>query len=143
MATTQKVGRSREELLAAAAALTAAMHEVDDDAVAAKLALRAQQFESESWDAPPISAAGEITEERLLTAVTVLFGTGWASALSNAGMPSQIATSFGMRAAARLREDPLHREELLNAARHALAGRCSCGGPHPGHADHRPGEEQR
>lgn len=127
-------GRSREELLAAAAALLAVMHEVDDGAAAAVLAKRAKQFEDESMDAAPISAAGQVTDERLAVAAGNIFATGAASALFNAGAPGPLAEAFARKIAARVLEDPATRLSLIQMARHAVEGRCSCGRP-DGHDD--------
>lgn len=120
------VGRSREELLAAAAALTAVMHEVDDDALASKLALRAQQFESESWDAPPISAAGELTDDRVLDVVQFGIYAGVARFLVTSTVtPEALALAAADSLRSRMVADPALRLELLEGARHLLGSGCT------------------
>lgn len=135
---TQAPGRSREELLAGAAHLRVLADSGDLDCSDSENALRrvARDLEQQSADAPPITATGELTDDRLLQVLEFAFGTGWASALGNAGIPQQVALTLGHQARRRLHVDPLIREELLTAARALIVGRCSCGASHPGHADH-------
>lgn len=132
MATAARVGRSREELNAAAAALTAAMHDVDDAGSAAVLAERARQFEDEAMDAPPISAVGEVTDDQLLGVLGSGIAAGvtflLASAHSPAGpVPEEISTGVSMSIRDRAMGNTLLRHELLEGARNILADRCVCG----------------
>ena len=144
MAARPRVGRSREELLAAAAALTAAAEDLpdEDEATAVVLLERVRALEEESLDAPPISAAGEVTDDRALMLVWFLWPTAVASFLAHAGVPQHVARGVAGSSVRQALRDPLARQELLEGMRHALAGNCSCGEPvgHP-HEDHTPGGE--
>lgn len=131
------VGRSREELLAAAAALTGAVHDVEDLETAAVLTERAKQFEEESLDAPPISALGEVTDDRIVNAIGFVWGTAATTSLVRVGLPGPVAEGIARQTGAQVLEDPLIRDELVTAVRAALQGRCACGkaaghsGEHP------------
>ena len=139
MTSTQAPGRSREELLAAAAALTTAMHEVDDPGDAAALAERARQFEDEAMDAAPISAAGQVTDDQLLDIIGMAVATGVTVLLassSGAQVPEAVSAAVSLRIRDQAMGNTLLRHELLEGARRVLAGGCICGG------DHGPGEGQ-
>lgn len=135
MATSQATGRSREELNAAAAALTGAMHEVDCSDAAAFLARRAKQFEVEAMDAPPASQVAA-TDDALVLIIGFVGATAAATVLARAGVPPRLAEEHAKRVWGRALADPLHREELLQGSRHVLAGRCSCGEGDIGHDPH-------
>lgn len=142
MTTTPKVGRSREELLAASAALTAAVAEVDDGDAAELLARRSDEFGSEAWDAPPISAAGEVTDDMLLEIFRVGVIAGVVGFLSGgrSNVPDDLVEHLAASNWARMSDNPMVRQELLDGGRNLLAGRCACGEPE-GHS-HGGGDEQ-
>lgn len=117
-------GRSREELLAAAAALTGAVHEVDHAGSMRLLAERAKQFEDEAMDAAPL---GQVDEDALLNLVLFAFRSGVGTGLITLGCDTDQAAHTSHHVTHRIRHEPRIREELLLAAHHILAGRCSCG----------------
>lgn len=118
-----EVGNSREELLAASAALKGLTLTFKDSVDAARVVLRAIAYEDRAKDAPPISVAGQVTDDRLLDVIglgivsgIVKFLTATSVVTLPPGLPLVVAESL----LARVIDDPTVRHELLEGARHAL-----------------------
>lgn len=133
------VGRTREELAAASAALLAAGLDVDCSDAQAFLRRRARRYDQQALDAPP---AHLVPDENLLRLLESMLASGGASVVHAVGMvlPGQEeqVTRVAQRVAVRILADPAAREQLLTMARGALAGRCTCG-QELGHAGGHPG----
>lgn len=117
------VGRTREELAAASAALLSAALEVDCSDAAVFLKRRARQYDQQALDAPP---AHLVSDQVLLRVVELTFGAGVTAWAATQGLPTSVALNLG-RHARTLLADPVTRETLLEGSRHLLAGRCCCG----------------
>lgn len=122
-----RVHRTREELNAAAAALTSFVHECGDDDAAALAAKRAQELEQEALDAPP----AHLVPDDLLLRVVALAAQSGVTALfpPTTRVPEHVSIAAGQKAASKLLGDPMSRTMMLDNARLLLAGKCVCGEP--------------
>lgn len=139
MAAEAKVGRSREELLAAAAALTAAAEDLpdEDEATAVVLLERVRILEQDAMDAPPSLA---VQEQDLVSVISVVGALGARTVLGSVGLPVAVAKGVAYQEWGRVLGDPIVREEMLASVRHLLAGRCLCGEPVGHDGGHEDGE---
>ncbi|WP_130011975.1 hypothetical protein [Serinicoccus sediminis] len=121
-----RVHRTREELEAAAAALTGFAHEAGciDDAQLATT--RARQFEQEALDAPP---AHLVPDDLLLRVVALAVRSGVTALFAPSGIPEHVSVAAGKQASDRLLGDPMSRTVMLDSTRLLLAGKCVCGQP--------------
>lgn len=127
------VGRSREELMAAAAELTAVVDEIDCPGAAAVLRRKAYKLEQAALDAPPALAA---QEQDLVSVISLVGLVAGRAALGGVGLPMGVARMVADQEWERGLNNPVVREELLTAVRHLLAGRCACGQAHGHQGDH-------
>lgn len=81
---------SREEFVAAVAALRLVAERLEHEDCRKAVEALAEPFEEAVWDAPPIKATGELTDDVVLSLIQTFLATGAGSILVGAAWPLRV-----------------------------------------------------